>query len=307
VGSFVPDGVRVGEWVTQTAHGATVFYDIDTPVTLAGLEEGRTRYLSPALVSRYDLYLSFTGGPTLARIRDHYGARRVAELYCSADPALYFPERRPVRWDLGYLGTYSDDRQPVLDALLLEPARRHPPGRFVVAGPQYPPRLSWPRNVERILHLSPAEHRAFYNAQRFALNVTRADMVLAGHSPSVRLLEAAACGTPLLSDYWVGLDRFFAPDEEILVVRSPADTLRHLLRMPEDERVALGARARARVLAEHTAAHRAAELEAHLVACLGERAGRAASRSPSGVHAPGRSAARVRPALDTAPTSGEPP
>src|SRR5262249_5649810 len=239
------------------------------------------------------------GGPTLERIRDRYGARRVAPLYCSADVELYFPERRRTCWDLGFLGTYSADRQPVLDSLLLEPARQNRAGRYVVAGPQYPARLVWPRNVDRIEHLPPAEHRAFYNAQRFALNVTRADMILAGHSPSVRLFEAAACGTPILSDHWVGLDRFFVPDEEILVVRSAMDTLRHLLRLPEEKRAALGARARARVLAEHTAAHRAAELEAHLLA---GRAARAGSRPPARPAASKR--ARVQPLVHASPASG---
>lgn len=263
VGSYVPEGVAVGEWVTATARGATAFYDIDTPVTLAKLERGDVEYLSPELIPRYGAYLSFSGGPTLRRIEQQYGSPMARPLYCSFDPELYFPEAQQPTWDLGYMGTYSDDRQPPLDRLMLEPARRWSEGRFVVAGPQYPPSISWPMNTERIEHLPPAEHRNFYNRQRFTLNITRADMIRAGFSPSVRLFEAAACATPIISDYWDGLDSFFRFGEEIMVARSPEDTLRFLRKTSEAERQAIGARSRERVLREHTAAHRAAELESY--------------------------------------------
>jgi spore maturation protein CgeB len=265
VGSYVPNGVAVGEWVTRVARGVTAFYDIDTPVTLSKLERGDYEYLAPKLIPRFDMYLSFTGGPTLRRIERRYGAPVAHALYCSVDPELYFPELRRPQWDLGYMGTYSDDRQPVLDRLLLDPARRMPEAKFAVVGPQYPRTIRWPKNVERVAHLPPRKHRAFYNAQRFTLNVTRADMVAAGWSPSVRLFEAAACGTPIISDAWEGLDQLFTPDSEILIARTPSDTLRCLHEIDETERLAIGRRARAKVLARHTAAHRAAELERYVM------------------------------------------
>jgi spore maturation protein CgeB len=283
VGSYVPEGIAVGEWVTRTARGATAFYDIDTPVTLARLERGDADYLTPELVARYHMYLSFTGGPTLDRIERRYGSPMARPLYCSVDERLYYPDPHPVRWHLGYMGTYSDDRQPALERLLLEPARRWSEGSFVVAGPQYPESIRWPRNVRRVMHLAPREHRAFYNEQRFTLNITRADMIAAGWSPSVRLFEAAACGTPIISDYWDGLDSFFTFDEEILVARTPDDVLRCVQDLPEAERIAIGARARARVLAEHTAAHRAAELEGYACELLGRQP--AALGAPDGVDA----------------------
>ncbi len=261
VGSYVPEGVAVGEWVTQTARGVTAFYDIDTPVTLAKLGRGDTEYLSPALIPRYHLYLSFTGGPILERLEKQFGSPRARPLYCAVDPALYYPEEAAPLWDLGYMGTYSDDRQPPLERLMLDAARRFPQGRFVVAGPQYPPEIVWPGNIERREHLPPAEHRAFYCSQRFTLNITRKDMIEAGYSPSVRLFEAAACGTPIISDCWEGLETFFASGKEILMARSENDTLRFLREMPDEERRAIGERARVRVLGAHTAAHRAAELE----------------------------------------------
>jgi spore maturation protein CgeB len=260
VGSYVPEGAAVGEWVTKTARGVTAFYDIDTPITLARLARGEVEYLTRALIPRYDLYFSFTGGPTLERLEQEYGARSAVALYCSVDPAVYHPETVPHRYDLG--------RQRQLTHLMLLPARSWWSGRFVVAGPQYPSSLRWPANVRRIEHLSPANHRAFYNSQRFTLNLTRADMRQAGFSPSVRLFEAAACGTPIISDTWDGLADILRPGKEVLLADSETDILAYVRDLPEERRLEIGARARARVLAEHTAAHRAAELEGHVLAAL---------------------------------------
>jgi spore maturation protein CgeB len=232
-------------------------------VTVAKLAQNDEEYLSPALIPRYDLYLSFTGGPLLARLQEEYRAQCARPLYCSVDPDLYYPEDVDCEYDLGYLGTYSLDRQPPLETLLLEPARRLPRARFMVAGPQYPEALEWPSNVRRIEHLPPGEHRHFYSSQRFTLNVTRAAMVAAGYSPSVRLFEAAACRVPVITDAWQGLDEFFAPDSEILVCRSTDEAVHQLTHLPESEREAIGKRARHRVLSAHTAAHRAAALESY--------------------------------------------
>jgi spore maturation protein CgeB len=272
VGSYVPEGIAVGEWVGRTTEGVTAFYDIDTPVTLAKLRENSCDYLSRPLIAAYDVYLSFTGGPTLKTIEEEFGARRARPLYCAVDPNIYFPEVCAPKWDLGYLGTFSDDRQPKVQELLIRPAEAWTNGCFVVAGPQYPASIAWPRNVERIEHLPPDRHRRFYNQQCFTLNVTRADMVAAGYSPSVRLFEAAACGTPILSDAWSGLETFFKPDREILVVHSGEEVLRHLRETSRARLREIGSAARARVLACHTAAHRAEELESYLFELTGVHA-----------------------------------
>jgi spore maturation protein CgeB len=278
IGSYVPEGVRIGRWVQRTARGLKAFYDIDTPVTLAKLRRGDFEYLTPSLIPGYDLYLSFTGGPTLSRIERVLGSPAARPLYCSVDADLYRPRERRKRWDLGYLGTYSPDRQPALERLMLDAARQWLRGRFAVAGPQYPEKIAWPRNVERIEHLAPPEHPDFYTAQRFTLNITRADMARAGFSPSVRLFEAAACAVPIISDPWPGLDTFFRPGREILLARSAGGTLRALRDTGEEERRRIGEAARARVLAEHTATHRAETLEQY-VAEARERLARSRRRA----------------------------
>jgi len=279
VGSFVPDGVEVGRWAQRTARRAVAFYDIDTPVTLGKLARGEHEYVSPAVIPGYDLYLSFTGGPTLDLLEQRYGARAARALYCSADATAYRPVDTPVRWDLSYLGTYSPDRQPTLDRLLLQVARLAPTLRFCVAGPQYPADVAWPANVERLEHVAPADHPAFYSASRFTLNVTRADMIAAGWSPSVRLFEAAACGTPIISDIWDGLDTLFEPGREIILAGGTDDVLRALAGTSEADRAAMAAAARRRVLGGHTAAHRARTLEDELLDALRRR--RVGARVPA--------------------------
>jgi spore maturation protein CgeB len=280
VGSYVADGIAAGHFVQSHARGVTGFYDIDTPVTLASLARRACDYLEPALVPGYDLYFSFTGGPTLELLERTWGSPRAQALYCSVDPDLYHPVPAEQLYDLGYLGTYSDDRQPTLEALLVEPARRAPHLRFVVAGPQYPSSISWPENVTRIDHVGPDDHPSFYASCRYTLNVTRADMIAAGYSPSVRLFEAAACGTPIISDFWDGLETFFQPGEEIVIARSADGVLARLLEMDEAEHRAMSIAARAQVLDNHTAMHRAIEFE---TALRSARAARGRLRRPATV------------------------
>jgi spore maturation protein CgeB len=271
VGSYVPDGIAVGQWVLETARGVRAFYDIDTPITLESLARGTPTYISLEQIPRYDVYMSFTLGPVLDHLRTALHAARVEPLCCSADEESYFPEPCVKRCDLGYLGTYSDDRQPVLEQLLLEPARRWDEGRFVVAGSQYPDGLVFPPNVERREHVAPPEHRSFYNAQEFTLNITRRAMREAGYSPSIRLFEAGACGVPIISDRWPGLEEFFVPGRELFVADSSSEVLNLLQLTSHEERRLVAERGRARVLAEHTSGHRAEALEGYVRELLAAR------------------------------------
>ncbi|MGH7043325.1 MAG: CgeB family protein [Acetobacteraceae bacterium] len=264
VGSYVPDGAAVIARIAPSVRHLLCFYDIDTPVTLRALAEGGAEYLRPEQVPLFDLYLSFTGGPALDLLERRFGARLARALYCAVDPARHMPVRAPVRWDLGYLGTYSDDRQTMLERLLIEPARRRPDLRFVVAGALYPPHIGWPANVSRIEHVGPEDHPAFYASLRWTLNVTRAEMRRHGYSPSVRLFEAGACGVPIVSDDWPGLATLFRPGREITLAAGADDVLA-ALDMPEAARQAIGAAGHSRTLESHTAATRAEELEEHLL------------------------------------------
>jgi spore maturation protein CgeB len=268
IGSYVPEGIEIGKWVIKTAHGIKAFYDIDTPVTMSRINRLQCDYLTAELISMYDLYLSFAGGPILKIIESVYGSPRARPLYCSVDPAMYHMEKNEMSYDLGYMGTFSKDRQDSLEKLLFNSALNWQSGKFIVAGPQYPECIAWPSNVVHIEHVAPPEHSKFYSSQRFTLNLTRSDMIKAGYAPSVRLFEAAACGTPIISDYWEGLDSIFELGKEILIASSSKQIVQYLNDISDTERTRIGIRAQERVLSEHTAAHRALQLEAFYTEAL---------------------------------------
>lgn len=260
IGSDALHSIDIGKWVTDHARGITAFYDLDTPVTLTRLDRENYESITPALIPEYDLYLSSGGGKALALLTETYRAKRARPLYCSVDPELCYPEDHPKRWQIGYPGIYSAARQPGLDSLLLETARRQPDDCFVVAGSRYPSDIMWPANVERIGHVPPDELREFYNRQRFTLNITGRAVEEAGISPASRLFEAAACATPVISDYRQGLETLFEPDKEILIARTTEDVQHYLADISEEERKQIGGRARERVLNEHTSRVRARQL-----------------------------------------------
>jgi spore maturation protein CgeB len=267
VGSYFPDGIVAIEEVLQSSAAVKAFYDIDTPITMARLRgDSDPDYLLRGQIPGFDVYFSFTGGPALQELERRFGARKAVPLYCSVDSEQYraWPENRRFVCELSYMGTYAPDRQPKVDQLLCEPARRLAAKKFIVAGPQYPRSVRWPENVRRIHHLNPRWHPQFYSSSRLTLNVTRRDMVLAGFSPSVRLFEAGACAATIVSDNWPGLDEFFTPGEEILLPTGADDIIHYITGYDSVELRAIGKGAQARILAEHTNQQRAQQFEAHV-------------------------------------------
>ncbi len=263
VASQIKDAADIGEWLTRQAQGVTAFYDLNTIDTLAAGQQAGT--IPASLIPRFDLYLSFAGGPMLDQLEDKLGSPMARPLYPAVDARLFFPEYSKQTWDLGFIGRHTDDCLPSLERLLLDPARRWHEGRFIVAGSSYPRSLRWPANVKRVPQISPQKRRAFYNSQRFTLDLMPPDTLAVGYAPSARLFEAAACGTPVITEFWPGLEAFFTPDEEILVAHSPDEALIYLEEISELDRRRLGYRARERVLARHTTRHRAAELESYIL------------------------------------------
>lgn len=259
--SFLPDGQRINDELLELSHPLHVFYDLDTPVTLKTMEECGVDYLRRDQLPAFDLVLSFTGGKILRELEDHYGARMVRPLYGCVDPDDYRRTEpgQEFACDLSYLGTYAADRQHKLDELLLEPARRNPERQFLLAGSLYPWQWQWPANVRRIEHVAPPCHARFYSSSRITLNLTRGEMAANGWCPSGRFFEAAACGTPLITDAWDGLDAFFDPIRDLCVV-TRAEDVEDALAMPDRALQAMAANARRRTLEEHTGLVRARQL-----------------------------------------------
>lgn len=261
--SYCPDGIAAAELLCSSRARLKVFYDLDTPVTLRGLDAGeRVPYLPPQGLRDFDLVLSYTGGEALTQLRSRLGARRVAPLYGHVDPDVHRPVPPVAEYlaDLSYLGTYAADRQRAVEMLLLQPARRRAASRFTIGGAQYPQDFPWTSNIFFVRHLPPSEHPAFFCSSRLTLNVTRRVMADLGYCPSGRLFEAAACGTAIVTDGWEGLESFYAPGEELLVAGGTSDVLAAMDRSDEElQRIAR--RARERTLDEHTSARRCDALE----------------------------------------------
>ena len=261
--SFCPEGARIIDDVLGLNGPVKVFYDLDTPVTLGGLEHGGVEYLRGEQIPEFNLYLSFTGGGTLDELRQRWRTQLALPLYGCVDPEIHARTDVPPEYhcDLSYMGTYAADRQPKLERLFLEPARRVSDKTFVLAGSMYPWEWHWPANVKRFEHVSPADHSALYSSSRLTLNITRKEMARWGYCPSGRFFEAAACGAPIVTDWFEGLDFFFEIQRELLVANSTEDVL-NALRLPDSELAQIAQRARERTLAEHTGEHRARELVA---------------------------------------------
>jgi spore maturation protein CgeB len=261
--SFCPEGTRIIDDVLDVDGPVKVFYDLDTPVTLGGLERGGIDYLRREQIPEFDLCLSFTGGGTLDELTARWHAQLALPLYGCVDPEVHVRTAVPpeYRCDLSYMGTYAADRQDKLEQLFLEPARRASEKTFILAGSMYPWDWQWPANVKRFEHVSPVDHSALYSSSRLTLNITRREMARWGYCPSGRFFEAAACSTPIVTDWFEGLDSFFDPERELLVANSAEEVLR-ALELPDSELAQIAQRARNRTLAEHTGEHRARELVA---------------------------------------------
>jgi spore maturation protein CgeB len=264
--SYLPEGRRINDDVLDLSRPLRVFYDLDTPITLRSIEqaEGGVDYLRHDQIAAFDLVLSFAGGRTLTELEQNYGARLARPLYGCVDPDDYCRVKASPEFacDLSYMATYAPDRQAKVEELFLEPARRNPGKAFVLAGSMYPREHAWPENVRRIEHIAPQDHSRFYSSSRITLNTTRQEMARNGWCPSGRFFEAAACGTPLVSDWWEGLDWFFDVVRDIRVV-ARAEHVEQALSMPDDELRALASHARQRTLDDHTGQVRARQLLAY--------------------------------------------
>ncbi len=254
VGSSIEEGDQIAQWVLETARGVRAFYDFDPAATLVSLDTHP--------VHEFDLYLSLTGGSTLAQVASRLATTSARALHCSFDPAWHTPMDATKQWELGYVSSDAPEERLMVDHYLLEVARRMPKRRFVVAGSICDDNRQWPSNVRRIAPVMNTHQRGFYAQQRYALNLT--PPTAKAVAPHSRLFQAAACGTPIITDHWEGLDQFFEPGAEVLVAQSPDDVVQHLCEVPDPVRKALSARARRRLLRAHTPSHRARALERYV-------------------------------------------
>ena len=268
VTSFCPDALEAAQAVFSSPVPAKVFYDLDTPVTLARRRAGLSvDWATQAGYADYDLVLSYSGGRTLNALRRDMLARNVAPLYGSVDPDLHRPVPAVQRFALSYLGTYAEDRQAALETLFLASARQCPLKQFLLGGSQYPQHFPWTSNLFFRNHVAPEDHNSFYCSSEITLNITRKAMLESGYCPSGRLFETAACGVPALTDDWAGIGEFFEPDREILIATNTAEAVDAISRSHESL-LAIGRAARERALSCHTSAIRAEQMIRQIEKCM---------------------------------------
>lgn len=276
--SYCPNGASINEEILSLASPLKVYYDLDTPVTLNRLRSNKTLdYVTAEQLPEFDLVLSWAGGLALTELRNDWGAKTAQPLFGCVDPEDYrrTDPRPEFESTLSYMGTYAEDRQEKLNELLLEPSRRRPELRFLLAGSMYPWGWDWGANVRKTEHVAPSDHPALYSSSRCTLNITRPEMAASGFCPSGRFFEAAACGTPIISDWFDGLDHFFTPGDELCVAQSADDVVR-FIDYGDTELQRIAVRAREKTLDEHTGDHRAKQL---LEYCEQVSAGKQASEN----------------------------
>jgi spore maturation protein CgeB len=262
-GVGVYDDVLEAAVLEERRSGATViFWDVDAPATLTRLEHASDDPLR-ALVPEYDLVLTYGGGdPVIARY-EALGARACTPIYNAVDPDTHHPVPAQDRFraELSALVNRLPDREARVEEFFFSAVEALPALSFVLGGAGWEDRAPGLRNLRYLGHVAPGDHNAFNCSPLAVLNVTRDSMVANGYSPATRVFEAAGAGACVISDSWEGLDLFLEPGLEVIACADGGEVAAQLESLDAARAAAIGARARERVLSEHTYTHRARQVE----------------------------------------------
>lgn len=238
-----------------------IFWDVDAPATLADLQAQPGHPLRLAL-KNLDLILTYGGGDPVVSAYEALGAAACIPVYNALDPDTHHPVPPEAKFaaDLAFLGNRLPDREARVEDFFLEPAAARPEASFLLGGSGWADR-GLPANVRYIGHVSSRDHNAFNVTPKAVLNINRASMASTGFSPPTRVFEAAGAGACLITDAWTGLEMFLEPGREVLVARDGRDVAEIMARLTPEEATAIGRRALARVLRDHTYALRARQVD----------------------------------------------
>jgi glycosyltransferase involved in cell wall biosynthesis len=235
------------------------YYDGDVPMSLpeyGGMDTGFNMYHG-ADPSEYDVVVSNSEGG-LERLRE-LGAKRAEAVFWGADPELFAPLPVPKETDILFYGYGSKFRLEWMQALLEEPSRLLPEVDFAVGGGDFNGGLGRARELGWIPFN--VFSRAI-SASRINLNITRRPHATVPGSSTARPFELAAAGAAIVSSPHAGIERWFEPGRELVLVSSAAEAVEAYRTLLDDPGQAeeLGRRARERALEEHTYVHRARRL-----------------------------------------------
>jgi spore maturation protein CgeB len=161
--------------------------------------------------------------------------------------------------DLLFIGNRLPDREQRVEEFFFRAAELAPTCKFILGGEGWGSK-KMPENVRWIGHVGTHDHNRLNSSARMVLNINRDSMAGVGFSPPTRVFEAAGAAACLITDKWEGIDKFFAPDREILVAANAEDVVRHLNQTSEERAYDIGVNMRERAIREHTYQQRAEEL-----------------------------------------------
>jgi spore maturation protein CgeB len=237
------------------------FWDVDAPATLSRVETNPADAFR-ALIPEYDFIFTYGGG---APVVDHYrrlGAANCHPIYNALDPETHHPvpPDPALACDLLFVGHRLPDRERRVEEFFLRAAELAPDFQFALGGEGWGGKRL-PANVRWIGHVSTGDHNRVNCSAGMVLNINRDSMAGVGFSPPTRVFEAAGAGACLITDRWAGIERFFAPQQEILIAGSAEEIVSCLRNISAAKAKEIGQNMRARALRDHTYELRAKEVD----------------------------------------------
>jgi spore maturation protein CgeB len=245
----------------QSDSTRVAFWDVDAPATLSRVETNHADAFRP-LIPEYDFIFTYGGG---APVVDHYrrlGAANCHPIYNALDPETHHPvpPDPALACDLLFVGHRLPDRERRVEEFFLRAAELAPDFQFALGGEGWEGKRL-PANVRWIGHVRTGDHNRVNCSARMVLNINRDSMAGVGFSPPTRVFEAAGAGACLITDRWMGIEQFFAPQEEILIAGSAEEIVSCLRNISAARAKEIGQNMRARALRDHTYELRAKEVD----------------------------------------------
>lgn len=237
------------------------FWDVDAPATLATVMKNPENPFAE-LIPQYDYVFTYGGGQPVIDKYKKLGARECIPIYNALDPETHHPVDADPKYDcdLAFLGNRLPDREHRVEEFFLKPAASLPDNRFILGGSGWQDK-GMPVNITYLGHVGTEKHNAFNATPKAVLNISRESMASNGFSPATRVFEAAGAGACIITDYWLGIEHFLKPDEEILVANDGKEVAQILQNLNPEKAKAIGKAALKRVHSQHTYAHRARQFD----------------------------------------------
>lgn len=235
------------------------YFDGDVPASLPNMHGFASgfRIYQGADLSEYTAFISnSSGGGAMLR---QLGAERVHTVWYGADPDVFAPVSAGAQdIDVLFYGHGREYRSEWIEQMITAPSKALSNSRFAVRGAN----LGDLGAAEQLPYLSFSKLREYVCRSKINLCITRGAHASVHASSSSRPFELGALGACIVANPYLGIEEWFEPEVELIVVNSTAEAIeryQHLLGN-DKERLAIGRAARQRVLKQHTFRHRAAEL-----------------------------------------------